>query len=134
MPPNPVDVNEQLGAGSEEEPAAEEASGSVAAEVTPPVALTVFDLGECVVNLRGGGRVLRVTIGIEVEAALADTLHTRNDELRDAVLLLASDYSYTELEGMEGKLRLRADLHARLNGVLAPNRVERVYFTQFVVE
>jgi flagellar FliL protein len=128
------DLTDQSGAGSEEE-----ASGPVPAEGTPPVALTVYDLGEFKVNLRGsldksGARVLSVGIRLEIDAALADTMHVRKDGIRDAVLLLASDYSYTELEGMDGKLRLRDDVHAGINRVLAPDRVERVYFTQFLVQ
>ena len=78
--------------------------------------------------------MLSVGIRLEIDAALADTMHVRKDGIRDAVLLLASDYSYTELEGMDGKLRLRDDVHAGINRVLAPDRVERVYFTQFLVQ
>ena len=126
-------LDEKLSAGSEEI-----ASGSGAEEVTPPVAFTVFKLDEFEVNLRGARghsmRRLRMTLSLEVQAALVETLHARNDELRAAVLLIASDYSYTELEGMEGKSRLRDDVHVRLNRVLAPNLVERVYFTEFMVD
>ena len=39
-------------------------------------------------------------------------------------LLLASDYSYTELEGIDGKFRLKDDIHARVNAVLEPIRLD----------
>ena len=54
--------------------------------------------------------------------------------LRDSIITLASDYTYAELEGLEGKTRLRDELLGRLNSLLDGARIERVYFTQFVVQ
>jgi flagellar FliL protein len=54
--------------------------------------------------------------------------------MRDSILLLASDYSYTELEGIDGKYRLKDDIHTRVNAVLEPIKISRVYFTEFVVQ
>jgi flagellar FliL protein len=73
---------------------------------------------------------------IEVESDLESQqkVEARMAQLRDSVILLASDYSYSELEGIDGKFRLKDDIHARVNAVLEPTQVRRVYFTEFVVQ
>ena len=105
----------------------------------------VHDLGKFTVNLRGGGggRVLRMQMSVEMleeakdEEAEAEEIpldDRTKAQLRDAVITLASDYTYGDLEGLDGKTRLRDELHGRLNTVLASNRVEHIYFTEFTVQ
>lgn len=98
---------------------------------------TVVNLGLFTVNLRGsgGGRVLRTEVQVEVPAGGYKVVETRKPVLRDAVITLASDFSYSDLEGVDGKTHLRDELHGRLNSVLSGDpKVERVYFTEFVVQ
>jgi flagellar protein FliL len=94
------------------------------------------NLGSFTVNLRdsAGGRVLQMEIQVESDSEMAESIEGRMPQLRDSVILLASDYSYTELEGIDGKFRLKDDIHARVNAVLEPIQVRRVYFTEFVVQ
>ena len=73
-------------------------------------------------------------IQVESEAESVEKIEERMPQLRDSVILLASDYSYDELEGIDGKFRLKDDIHARVNAVLEPIQVQRVYFTEFVVQ
>lgn len=96
----------------------------------------VIQLGQFTVNLRdsAGGRLLQMELAVEANGDAARLVEDREAQLRDAVLMLASDYSYLELEGLEGKLRLRDEIHRRVNTVLNPEKVERVYFTSFVVQ
>ena len=96
----------------------------------------VYDLGRFSVNLRGagGGRVLRMNVQIEVHEQDMGILEERHPQLRDGVLTLASDYTYSDLEGLEGKTRLRDELLGRLNSLLGDIRIERIYFTEFVVQ
>ena len=93
-------------------------------------------LGNFTVNLRdsSGGRVLQMEIQVETTLETAAKVEERMPHMRDSVILLASDYSYSELEGIDGKLRLRDEVHARVNAVLAPQVVDRVFFTAFVVQ
>jgi flagellar FliL protein len=97
---------------------------------------TILSRGEMNINLRGGGggRLLRVEVQVEGNAASIAKCEERQSQLRDAILTVASDYSWAELEGSAGKMRLHDDFLVRINGILRPERVERVYFTQFVVQ
>jgi flagellar basal body-associated protein FliL len=97
----------------------------------------IYPLGLFTVNLRGvgGGRVLRVEIEIEVNSLLLETIEASRPGLRDATIKLVSDYSYTDVEGLDGKLRLQDDLLTQLNKFMGrTGRIERVYFSQFVVQ
>jgi hypothetical protein len=97
----------------------------------------VVNLGTFTVNLRGsgGGRVLRTEVQVEVDGADESVVDENMAVLRDAVITLASDFTFADLEGVDGKTHLRDELLGRLNSVTsrAPE-VGRVYFTEFVVQ
>jgi len=121
--------------------APEEGEEVVEGEEDQPVAAKktrqVESLERFTVNLRGtgGGRVLRLEVQVEVDEEDLATVTEKKPVLRDAVLTLASDYTYADLEGIDGKMRLRDELLARLNTSLEDAAsVRRVYFTEFVVQ
>ena len=97
---------------------------------------TILSLGDMNINLRGwgGGRLLRIEVQVEGSADAVAKCEARQSQLRDAILTVASDYSCAELEGSAGKMRLHDEFLVRINGILRPERVERVYFTKFVVQ
>lgn len=96
----------------------------------------VTNLGTFTVNLRGsgGGRVVRMEVQLDSEGDDAKALSTKTPQLRDSVITAVSDYTWSELEGVDGKTRLRDELLARVNGIAAPSEVNALYFTQFVVQ
>jgi len=122
------------------DPAADAPAAADAAEGdeqgSQDIGTDMTNLGNFTVNLRdsAGGRVLQMEIQVESDIESAESVEKRMPQLRDSVILLASDYSYTELEGIDGKFRLKDDIHARVNAVLEPITVRRVYFTEFVVQ
>jgi flagellar basal body-associated protein FliL len=110
------------------------AEGEGAAKVAPGPAVT--SLGTFTVNLRGtgGGRVLRLEVQVEGPSLQADAVASRAAPIRDSIITAVSDYTWSELEGAGGKTRLRDELLARVNSAAAPANIERIYFTQFVVQ
>jgi flagellar FliL protein len=102
----------------------------------PKGAREVFDLGPFTTNLRGagGGRVLRTQVQVEIRSQDIEFVTERKAMMRDSVLTLVSDYSYADLEGVDGKTHLRDELQGRLNAVLGGDKVLRVYFTEMVVQ
>ena len=98
----------------------------------------VHSLGLFTVNLRGsasGARVLRMEIGLETDIENVTIVEDSQAALRDTVITVVSDYNSIDLEGVDGKTRLRDELLTRANKLLPSNaRVHRVYFTQFVVQ
>jgi flagellar FliL protein len=120
----------------------EEGEGGEGKEAKPALALihgnrSVVNLGTFTVNLRGsgGGRVLRTEVQVEVSAKDSEAIEDHKPVLRDAVITLASDFTYGDLEGVDGKTHLRDELLGRLNTVLEGKpTVDRLYFTEFVVQ
>lgn len=96
----------------------------------------ITSLGEFVVNLRGngGGRVLRTEVELEVKPDDVELVETKKALLRDSVITLVSDYAYGDLEGIDGKTALRDELQARLDTALGGGHIDRIYFTQFIVQ
>lgn len=124
--------------GSDDAEAAEAAGENAEGEdAAPEPVRVVHSLGAFTVNLRGsgGGRVLRMEVQVETTDTALPTVEQHSAQLRDSVLTLASDYSYADVEGLDGKTRLRDELLGRVNTLLPEeSRVERVYFTEFVVQ
>lgn len=96
----------------------------------------VSNIGAFTINLRGsgGGRVLRLEVQVETAAAQVAPLQSLNAQIRDSIITAVSDYTWSELEGTDGKTRLRDELITRVNGVSTPIAIDRLYFTQFVVQ
>lgn len=120
--------------GGETAEASENAEG---AEPEVEITRAVHTLGLFTVNLRGsgGGRVLRMEVQVETNSEDLPVIEENTPMLRDSVLTVVSDYSYADIEGLDGKTRLRDELLGRINTLLpAQQRVERVYFTEFVVQ
>ena len=116
---------------------ASQGSGDGSTDKDVDIPTTMVDLGSFTVNLRdSSGRVLSMKIQIEIDKDEEKEKDATNKlpELRDYILLLASDYSYTDLEGIDGKMRLKDEIHIRVNSVLEPDEAKRVFFTEFVVQ
>jgi len=96
----------------------------------------MHSLGKFTVNLRGtgGGRVLRMEVQVEIDSGQQPLIEAKTPLLRDSVLTLASDYTFGDLEGLDGKMRFRDELLARLNSALSVSGIRRIYFTEFVVQ
>lgn len=106
-------------------------------EPDPDEVRVVHSLGQFTVNLKGtgGGRILRMEVQVETTEAGLPTIEEQTALLRDSVITLVSDYTYADVEGLDGKTRLRDELLGRVNTLLPESgRVERVYFTEFVVQ
>jgi flagellar basal body-associated protein FliL len=96
---------------------------------------TITSLGRFTVNLRGsgGGRILQMEVALEADPTAGGTLEALTPRLRDSINTAVSDYTWTELEGTDGKTRLKDELLSRINGVADPVVVHAVYLTSFVV-
>ena len=80
-------------------------------------------------------RYLKAAITIEVnseEAAME--LNQRMPQLKDAILLLIGNKTFNELNDLQGKIQLRAELINKINSILLKGKVKRIYFTDFVVQ
>ena len=82
-----------------------------------------------------GKRYLKVDIMLEVGNEEAKNMvGSFKPQLRDAILLLLSSQSFNEINTVDGKLGLKQELLLRVNQVFGEPIVQRIYFTEFVVQ
>ncbi|MDX2480399.1 MAG: flagellar basal body-associated FliL family protein [Desulfuromusa sp.] len=80
-------------------------------------------------------RYLKAAITIEVDGLEASMeLNERMAQLKDAILLLIGNKTFGELNDLQGKIQLRAELINKINSILLKGKVKRIYFTDFVVQ
>lgn len=99
----------------------------------------IFPLKSFIVNLMDkkglGKRYLKVTMEIEVNDEEHRKMAERyKPQLRDTILLLLSSQILQDINTMEGKLELKQLLLSRMNRVTGEGIIQRVYFTEFVVQ
>ncbi len=55
-------------------------------------------------------------------------------QIRDAILLLIGNKTYEELQDIQGKNQVKAEVKSRINSFLRTGKVNNVYPTDFVVQ
>jgi flagellar FliL protein len=80
-------------------------------------------------------RYLKAAITLEVNGEEASLeLSRRMPQVKDAILLLVGNKTFNELNDLQGKMQLRAELINKINSILLKGKVKRIYFTDFVVQ
>lgn len=124
-----------LGGDKEEKISPEEEQALLekqAKEVGPMVNIDTF-----IVNIADDqeSRYLKAAITLEVDTPEATMeVNSRMPQIKDAILLLIGNKSFGELNDLQGKIQLRAELINKVNSILLKGKVKRIYFTDFVVQ
>lgn len=80
-------------------------------------------------------RYLKATITFEVDGEEASMeLTQRMAQVKDSILLLLGGKTFDEINDLQGKIQLRAELINKINSILLKGKVKRIYFTDFVVQ
>jgi len=74
-----------------------------------------------------------LTVELSNEQVKAE-VEQRMPQMRDAVLLLIGNKTFEELQDLQGKKQLKAELLSKINSFLRTGKVKSVYFTNFVVQ
>ncbi len=117
------------------------AARKVATETTqkPEEISIVYALKSFIVNLADkkgvGKRYLKLTMEVEVGGEQQRVfVSSKVPQLRDSVLLMLSSRTLEEITSMEAKVELKQALLVRMNRALGKNVIQRIYFTEFVVQ
>ena len=96
----------------------------------------IYPLEPFIVNIYDGQEIRYLKIKVEFElaspAAKAE-LDSKAAQLRDAILILLTTKTMQEIQDLQGKNQLRDQILAAVNKI-APGKVTKVYFTDFVVQ
>jgi flagellar FliL protein len=97
----------------------------------------MVNIDEFIVNIISGDAAHYVKASLTVELTNEEVkieVEQRMPQMRDAVLLLISNKTYEELQDLQGKKQLKAELSSKINSFLQTGKVISVYFTNFVVQ
>jgi len=131
----------------EEEAAADPNAPQAAKEVkqsktsmADPDSLTIgpmYELGKFTVNLQGdnGRRYLKIVINLEMSTEeVSVELEQKKPVIQDIVIGLLSSQSVQDISTFKGKNRLKKDLAQAISERLIDGQIQRVYFTDFVMQ
>ncbi|GAB4361646.1 MAG: flagellar basal body-associated FliL family protein [Deltaproteobacteria bacterium] len=80
-------------------------------------------------------RYLKVSVSLEFDTPSSmEEAERRVPQIRDSMILLMSSLTYGDIHSVAGKITLQSEIQNRLNSILQPGAVKRVYFTDFVVQ
>ena len=94
-------------------------------------------IDELLVNPKnsGGKRFLVVSLGVETKSpAVLGELEQKDVVVRDAILQLLSERTSDELAAIERRDSLKQQIIFRLNGILQEGDIDRLYFTQYLLQ
>ncbi|MGD9249484.1 MAG: flagellar basal body-associated FliL family protein [Desulfobacteraceae bacterium] len=103
----------------------------------------VYRLDTLIVNLadQGGKRYLRVTMELELKpneqidnSEVVEEIEQRLPQLRDTILMVLPTKQYADISTTPGKIALRDEIIAKLNPFLKKGQIDKLYFTEFVVQ
>ncbi|PNU21127.1 flagellar basal body protein FliL [Geothermobacter hydrogeniphilus] len=125
-----------LGGNSDAEAKAEQAKKDAEAIASTNIGPMV-NIESFIVNILddSGTRYLKAAMTLEVTSdKTVEEINQRMPQIKDAILLLIGNKSFSELQDLQGKMQLRAELSAKLNDLLKSGQIKRIYFTDFVVQ
>ncbi len=97
----------------------------------------MVNIDEFIVNIISGDAAHYVKASLTFELtndAVKSEAEQRMPQMRDAILLLISNKTYEELQDLQGKKQLKAELMSKINSFLQTGQVVSIYFTNFVVQ
>ncbi|MBU1567389.1 MAG: flagellar basal body-associated FliL family protein [Proteobacteria bacterium] len=95
------------------------------------------NIEEFIVNIISGDTPHYVKASLTVELTNPEVkaeVEKRMPQMRDAILLLIGNKTYEELQDLQGKKQLKAELTSKINSFLKTGKVKAVYLTNFVVQ
>ena len=97
----------------------------------------MFPLDPFIVNLaaKEGSRFLKVNVSLKMSSPeVHHELRKNILKLRDSILFLLSSKSFDDIDSFQEKSKLEKEIMVRANKFLTSGQVNRVYFTEFIVQ
>lgn len=96
----------------------------------------VIPMETFLVNLAGsrGNKLAKVNLELEVEnLKVQEEIEKRKPQIRDIIIIILSSKTYEDVTKKDGKEALREEIRDTINSFLTKGRIQRVFFTEFIV-
>ncbi|MGL1931444.1 MAG: flagellar basal body-associated FliL family protein [Desulfotalea sp.] len=106
-------------------------------QVVAPTMGPLVNINEFVVNIisEDENHYIKTSLTLELSSQPAsDEVNMRMPQMRDAIILILGDKDYRELQDMQGKKQLKAEIQSKINSILSTGKVTAIFFTDFVVQ
>ena len=97
----------------------------------------MVNIDEFIVNIisEENNHYVKASLTIELSSVPAkEEIEKRMPQIRDAILLLTGNKTFEELQDLQGKKQLKAELLSKINAILQTGQARSIYFTDFVVQ
>lgn len=97
----------------------------------------MVEIKEFVVNIisTDSPHYVKAALSLELDKETTlDEVNKRMPQIRDAILLLIGNKTFEELQDIQGKNQVKAELKSKINSFLKSGKVNNVYLTDFVVQ
>ncbi|MBM9602980.1 flagellar basal body-associated FliL family protein [Desulfopila inferna] len=97
----------------------------------------MIDINDFIVNIISAetSHYVKASFTLELSNEIVkEEVVQRMPQVRDSILLSVGNKTYDELQDLQGKKQLKAELASKLNAILVSGRINSIYFTDFVVQ
>nr|WP_320009524.1 flagellar basal body-associated protein FliL [uncultured Desulfobulbus sp.] len=97
----------------------------------------MIDIKEFVVNIisEDAAHYVKAALSLELDKKdVEEEVKKRMPQIRDSILLLLGNKTFDELQDLQGKNQLKAEIKSKINTFLQTGKVKNVYLTDFVVQ
>lgn len=97
----------------------------------------MVEIKEFVVNIISSDSThyVKASLSLELDKdGTVEEVNKRMPQIRDAILLLIGNKTFEELQDIQGKNQVKAEMKSKINSFLRTGKVNNVYLTDFVVQ
>lgn len=97
----------------------------------------IFPLEPFIVNIYDGQELRYLRIKVEMEVANEEAkseLTAKQAQMRDTILVLLTTKTMLDIRDQQGKNQLRQEIFNAVGRIVSPGKVQKIYFTDFVVQ
>lgn len=97
----------------------------------------MVEIKDFVVNIIGEDtpHYVKASLSLELDKeATLEEVNKRMPQIRDAILLLIGNKTFEELQDIQGKNQVKAELKSKINSFLKTGKINNIYLTDFVVQ
>lgn len=106
-------------------------------QIASPTVGPMVDVNDFVVNIvsEDATHYVKASMTLELSAPpVSEEVTMRMPQMRDTILLIIGSKEFRELQDIQGKKQLKAEIMSRINSILQTGKVTSIYFTEFVVQ